>query len=60
MIDEELLSVKQVAAKLGRPDSYVYAMIRRGFRMVAGRTTMTAVLRWLAIPKNEKPRSRIR
>lgn len=53
MIDEELLSMKQLAAKLGRSYSYVRAMRRVGFRMVAGRTTLTAAVAWLA--KNPEP-----
>jgi len=53
MIDEELLSMKQLAAKLGRSYSYVRAMRRVGFRMVAGRTTLTAAMAWLV--KNPEP-----
>lgn len=55
MIDEPLLSAKQVADKLGRHITYVYAMKRHGFRMVAGRTTLTAVITWLA--RNPEPRA---
>lgn len=58
MIDEPLLSAKQVADKLGRHLKYVYAMRKRGFRMIAGRTTMTAVITWLA--KNPQPCSKKR
>jgi hypothetical protein len=57
MIEEPLLSVKQLAAKLGRNPSYVRGMLRGGFRMVGGRTTLTAAIRWLAIPANSKPRA---
>jgi hypothetical protein len=53
MIDEELLSMKQLAAKLGRSYSYVRAMRRVGFRMIAGRTTLTAAVAWLS--KNPAP-----
>lgn len=48
MIDEPLLSAKELAAKLGRSRSYVASMKRRGFRMVGQRTTLTAAMRWLA------------
>lgn len=44
---EELLSVKELAIRLKRSESYVWAMRRRGFRMIAGRTTMTAALQFL-------------
>jgi len=52
--DPELLSPKELAARLKRHTSYVYAMKRRGFRMVAGRTTLQAALVWLT--KNPYPR----
>lgn len=48
MIAEPLLSMKELADKLGRSYSYVRAMRRRGFRMVAGRTTLTAAIKFLA------------
>jgi hypothetical protein len=53
MIDEELLSMKQLAAKMRRSYSYVKAMRRNGFRVIAGRTTLTAAFAWLA--KNPPP-----
>jgi len=51
--DEELLSAKELAAKLGRNISYVRAMRRRGFAMIAGRTTLSVALEWLA--ENPRP-----
>lgn len=53
MIDEELLSAKELAAKLKRSTGYVKAMKRIGFRMIAGRTTLTAAIAFLA--KNPMP-----
>lgn len=53
MIDEPLLSAKELASRLGRSRSYVVWMKRRGFRMVAQRTTLTAAIAWLA--KNPEP-----
>jgi DNA-binding CsgD family transcriptional regulator len=50
---EELLSSKELAVRLKRSYGYVKAMKRNGFRMVAGRTTITAAITWLA--KNPKP-----
>lgn len=50
----ELLSSKELAARLKRHVKYVYAMRARGFRMVAGRTTLAAALAWLA--RNPQPR----
>lgn len=50
---EELITRKELAERLKRNESYTYAMQRRGFRFVAGRTTMTAALNWLA--KNGRP-----
>jgi len=49
VITEPLLSMKELADKLGRSYSYVRAMRRRGFRMVAGRTTLTAAIKFLAV-----------
>ena len=49
---EELLTVKELAQLLKRHESYVWAMRRQGFRFIAGRTTMTAALRWLASNPN--------
>ena len=46
--DEELLSSKELASKLGRNVSYIWAMRRCGFRMLAGRTTLSLALEWLS------------
>ena len=54
----ELLSCKELAAVLKRPQSYVYAMRRRGFKMIAYRTTLAAALKWLEA--NPQPRGRSR
>lgn len=48
MTDEPLMSRKDVALWLNRSISYVDAMICCGFRMVAGRTTKTAVIAFLS------------
>ena len=50
---EELLSSKELAVRLKRSYGYVKAMKRHGFKMVAGRTTITAAITWLA--KNPRP-----
>lgn len=52
----ELITCKELACLLKRHVSYVYAMKKRGFRMVAGRTTLSAALHWLE--KNPQPRCR--
>ena len=49
---EELLSIKELAQKLKRSESYIFAMKRAGFRMVAGRTTITAAIKFLAVCPN--------
>ena len=57
----ELLSAKEIADKLGRHVSYVYAMKHRGFPMPGGRSTIGAALAWLVRnphPKGGKPVSR--
>ena len=56
--DEELLTPKELAAKLKRARSYVAAMRSRGFRFIAGRTTLSIALEWLA--DNPQPRARKR
>lgn len=48
MIQEPLLSAKELAARLGRSRSYVAMMKRKGFRMIGQRTTLTAAINWLA------------
>jgi len=57
MIDEPLLSPKELASKLGRSYSYVEAMRRGGFKMIAHRTTLTAAIAWLA--RNPEPCRRV-
>ena len=56
--DEELLTPKELAAKLKRARSYVTAMQSRGFRFLAGRTTLSLALDWLF--ENPQPRKRAR
>ena len=46
---EELLSVKELAEKLKRSDRYVWQMRKLGFRFIAGRTTLTAAIKWLSV-----------
>ncbi len=53
---DELLSCKELAARLKRGESYVDWMKRKGFVMIAGRTTLRAALRWLS--RNPRPCSR--
>lgn len=53
MTHEELISVKQLATRLGRHENYVRTMKRVGFKMIAGRTTLTAALNWLS--RNPQP-----
>lgn len=45
---DELLSVKELAARLKRSEAYVWQMRKRGFRMVAGRTTLGAAIAFLS------------
>jgi len=52
---DRLLSRSELASELGRAVSYVDAMIRRGFRMIGGRSTIRLALEWLS--ENPKPRS---
>ena len=56
--DEELLTPKELAEKLKRARSYITAMQSRGFRFLAGRTTLSIALEWLS--DNPQPRSRRR
>ncbi len=53
---DELLSCKELAARLKRSDPYVEWMKRKGFKMIAGRTTLRAALKWLSV--NPRPCSR--
>jgi hypothetical protein len=53
---DELLSMKDLAALLKRSEAYVWAMRKQGFKVIAGRTTLSAALVWLS--KNPCPCSR--
>lgn len=53
--NEPLLDAKGIADRLGFNVSYVYAMKRRGFKMVARRARFSAAFRWLEI--HGSPRS---
>lgn len=53
---EELLTVKQLASRLGRHRNYVTAMRSRGFIMPGGLATLSEARAWLA--RNPAPRSR--
>lgn len=53
MTEEELLSMKELAARLKRSESYVKQMKRRGFRPIGGRSTLREALGWLA--RNPRP-----
>ncbi len=46
--DERLLSAKELAFRLSRHPSYVYAAVRKGLPSVAGRYRPDQALRWLA------------
>lgn len=50
------LTAKELAFRLRRHVSYVYAMKRRGFQMTGGTASMDEALRWLR--KNGTPWSR--
>lgn len=54
----KLLSVKELATRLGRSERYVYAMKARGFRMPGGRVTLGVAIDWLA--SNNPPMSKKR
>lgn len=43
-----LLSVKELAAALGRTQRYVWHMRARGFVMIGGRATLVEARAWLA------------
>lgn len=47
LMSDELLTVCELAAKLKRAESYVWAMRRRGFRMIAGRAYLRDALSFL-------------
>jgi hypothetical protein len=50
----DLLRPKELAAKLRRATSYVYAMRRHGFPMPGGTATLEEARRWLA--RHPQPR----
>lgn len=52
---EPLFTPKELAALLKRSRTYIFAMKRRGFRMVNNRATLTEARNWLA--NNPPPRS---
>lgn len=45
---EKLLSIKELAAELGRSRKYIWAMTKRGFIMPGRRATVSHALAWLA------------
>lgn len=47
--DNEIRDAKGIASRLGYNVSFVYAMKRRGFRMVARRSTVALAWAWLEI-----------
>lgn len=51
---EELFSPKELAARLKRPVSYVYAMKKRGFDLPGGRATLRSAIDWLRINPNPR------
>lgn len=53
----QLLKIKELAAALRRPRSYVHAMKRRGFVMPGGTATLSEARAWLA--RNPAPRSEV-
>lgn len=55
---EPLFTPKELAVLLKRARSYVFAMKRRGFRMVNNRATLTEARAWLAA--NPLPRASAR
>lgn len=56
MIEEPLLTCKELAMRLRRSVTYVYAMRKAGFLMPADRATLSRALGWLA--RNPRPRKR--
>jgi hypothetical protein len=53
-----MLSIKELAAALGRTREYISAMKRHGFMMPGGRATVAEARAWLA--RNPPPRARRR
>jgi len=56
---DELLSCKELAARLKWSESYVEWMKRRGFQLVAGRTSLRVALRWLQVNPNPCARGKV-
>ena len=54
---DELLTTKELAAKLRRHVTYIYAMKRQGFRMTARLATLREAQEWLTI--HGQPRQRL-
>jgi hypothetical protein len=55
--NEELLTAKELAIRLKKSRTYVYAMKARGFRMPGGVSTIGAALVWLT--RHPKPRKSV-
>jgi hypothetical protein len=53
--NEPLLCVKELAGRLGRNRTYVFAMRRMGFKMPGNVATLSSALAWLE--SHPKPRS---
>jgi DNA-binding CsgD family transcriptional regulator len=53
---EKLLSIKEIADRLGRSESYIFAMKRNGFKMTGNRATLTEARSFLLICP--KPRAK--
>ncbi len=47
-MDDELLSVKELAGRLRYSPGYVYAMRRDGFSMPGGRASVRQAIGWLS------------
>lgn len=54
---DELLTCKELAERLRRAPSYIYAMRARGFAMPGGRATLAEARAWLI--RNPAPKSRL-
>lgn len=48
-MSEELLTVKELASRLKRSPNYVWAMRRKGFRMIGGRASLSDALIFLTL-----------
>ncbi len=56
IVQDKLLSMKELAGVLGRDRTYVWAMKRAGFAMPGGRARITDAIAWLE--KHPTPRAR--